>query len=89
MLTIDTKSNKENIPAHILRALKEELVDGYDEKELIKRDAERDVWQETLESVRSIKSGHVGSMETVELPTSQRFQSEHQQAPRFLCSVLK
>ena len=38
------------------------------EKELIERDVKRDVWQETLEAVRSIKSGHVGLMETVELP---------------------
>jgi len=30
LLTIYAKSNKENIPAHILRALKEELVDGYE-----------------------------------------------------------
>jgi mRNA-degrading endonuclease RelE of RelBE toxin-antitoxin system len=28
LLTIYAKSNKENIPAHILKALKEELVDG-------------------------------------------------------------
>ena len=38
------------------------------EKNLIKRDSERDVWQETLEAVRSIKAGHVGHIETVELP---------------------
>ncbi|MBV1914404.1 MAG: type II toxin-antitoxin system RelE/ParE family toxin [Pseudomonadales bacterium] len=30
LLTIYAKSNKENIPAHILRALKKELVDGYE-----------------------------------------------------------
>ena len=30
LLTIYAKSNKENIPAHILKALKEELVDGYE-----------------------------------------------------------
>ncbi|MBL4585204.1 MAG: transcriptional regulator [Pseudomonadales bacterium] len=29
LLTIYVKSNKENIPAHILKALKEELIDGY------------------------------------------------------------
>ena len=29
LLTIYAKSNKDNIPAHILKALKEELVDGY------------------------------------------------------------
>ncbi len=38
------------------------------EKKLIERDAERYVWQETLEAVRSIKAGHVGHIETVELP---------------------
>ena len=30
LLTIYAKSSKESIPAHILKALKEELVDGYE-----------------------------------------------------------
>ena len=30
LLTIYAKSKKENVPAHILRALKEELIDGYE-----------------------------------------------------------
>lgn len=30
LLTIYAKSNRENIPAHILKALKEELTDGYE-----------------------------------------------------------
>ena len=30
LLTIYAKSNKENIPSHILKALKEELVDDYE-----------------------------------------------------------
>lgn len=30
LLTIYAKSKQENVPAHILRALKEELVDGYE-----------------------------------------------------------
>jgi mRNA-degrading endonuclease RelE of RelBE toxin-antitoxin system len=30
LLTIYTKSNKENIPAHILKALKEELIDDFE-----------------------------------------------------------
>ncbi len=38
------------------------------EKKLIERDSKRDVWKETLEAVRSIKTGHVGHIETVELP---------------------
>jgi putative transcriptional regulator len=38
------------------------------EKDLMKRDASRDVWQETLDAVRNIKSGDVGRIETVELP---------------------
>ena len=38
------------------------------EKELIERDVKRDVWQETLDSVRSIKAGKTGHVETVELP---------------------
>ena len=37
------------------------------EKNLIERDSERDVWQETLEAVRSIKAGYVGHIKTVEL----------------------
>ncbi|MBU0500265.1 MAG: transcriptional regulator [Gammaproteobacteria bacterium] len=30
LLTIYAKAKRENVPAHILRALKEELVDGYE-----------------------------------------------------------
>ena len=37
------------------------------EKELIERDSNRDVWQETLDSVRSIKAGKVGHVKTVQL----------------------
>ncbi|MBU0500266.1 MAG: helix-turn-helix domain-containing protein [Gammaproteobacteria bacterium] len=37
------------------------------EKALIERDSERDVWQETLDAVRDIKAGKVGRVETVEL----------------------
>lgn len=37
------------------------------EKELIERDSNRDVWQETLDAVRSIKAGKVGHVETVQL----------------------
>ena len=37
------------------------------EKELIERDSNRDVWQETLDAVRSIKAGKVGHFETVQL----------------------
>jgi len=37
------------------------------EKELIERDSNRDVWQETLDAVRSIKSGKVGHVEIVQL----------------------
>ncbi len=37
------------------------------EKELIERDSNRDVWQETLDAVRSIKAGKVGRVETVQL----------------------
>jgi len=38
------------------------------EKNLVERDAKRDVWQETLDAVRNIKTGNVGHVETVELP---------------------
>jgi len=37
------------------------------EKDLIERDSKRDVWQETLDSVRSIKAGKVGDVKIVEL----------------------
>ncbi|AOU98244.1 transcriptional regulator [Acidihalobacter yilgarnensis] len=37
------------------------------EKELIERDLKRDVWQETLDAVKSIKAGEVGTVRTVEL----------------------
>ena len=37
------------------------------EKELIKRDTDRDVWQETLDAVRSIKAGEIGHIETIQL----------------------
>ena len=37
------------------------------EKELIKRDSDRDVWQETLDAVRSIKAGEIGHIETIQL----------------------
>ncbi len=36
-------------------------------KDLVERDAKRDVWQETLDAVRSIKTGDVGHIQTVEL----------------------
>lgn len=38
------------------------------EKDLIERDANRDVWQETLDAVRDIKAGNIGHIESVELP---------------------
>lgn len=38
------------------------------EKELIARDLKRDVWQETLDAVRSIKAGNVGAIRHVPLP---------------------
>jgi len=37
------------------------------EKDLIERDSNRDIWQETLDAVRSIKAGEVGRVETVQL----------------------
>jgi putative transcriptional regulator len=38
------------------------------EKELIARDIKRDVWQETLDAVRSIKAGNIGAVRHVPLP---------------------
>ena len=37
------------------------------EKTLLERDSERDVWQEALDAIRDIKAGQVGHVETVEL----------------------
>lgn len=37
------------------------------ENDLIERDLERDIWQETLEAVRDIKAGQVGHVRTIEL----------------------
>ena len=41
---------------------------GMNEKELIERDLNRDVWLETLDAVKSIKAGKVGKVRTVKLP---------------------
>ena len=38
------------------------------EKDLVKRDAKRDVWQETLDAVRDLKAGNIGHIETVAIP---------------------
>jgi putative transcriptional regulator len=38
------------------------------EKELVERDLNRDIWQETLDSVKDIKAGRVGAVRTVDLP---------------------
>ena len=40
------------------------------ENELVKRDLKRDVWQETLDAVRSIKAGNVGTIHTIDITTS-------------------
>ena len=37
------------------------------EKELIECDLKRDIWQETLDAVRSIKAGKVGHVEKVKV----------------------
>jgi len=39
-----------------------------DDKELIRRDLERNVWQEALDAVRQLKAGQVGAVRTVDLP---------------------
>lgn len=38
------------------------------ENELIERDLGRDVWQETLDSIKSIKAGNIGAVHSIELP---------------------
>ena len=43
------------------------------EKDLIERDANRDVWQETLDAVRNLKAGNVGHIETVEIPVVKEY----------------
>jgi len=37
------------------------------EQELIERDLKRDIWQETLDAVRSIKKGEIGAIHIIEL----------------------
>jgi putative transcriptional regulator len=37
------------------------------ENELVERDLKRDVWQETLDAVRSIKAGKVGTIHTIDV----------------------
>ena len=43
------------------------------EKDLIERDANRDVWQEKLDAVRNLKAGNVGHIETVEIPAVKEY----------------
>ncbi|HET7569911.1 MAG TPA: helix-turn-helix domain-containing protein [Gammaproteobacteria bacterium] len=38
------------------------------EKELLERDAKREVWQEALDAVRQMKAGKVGNKRNVEVP---------------------
>ena len=38
-----------------------------DEKDIVERDAKRDIWKETLNAVHDIKAGNIGHVETVEL----------------------
>jgi putative transcriptional regulator len=62
MVTIDS------IPGHILKALKEEMEHmPLGEKELLERDAKRNIGEELLQAVRDIKSGKVGRVSTVEV----------------------
>ena len=38
------------------------------EKELVERDLKRDVWQETLDAVKNIKTGKLGTVRVIALP---------------------
>ena len=38
------------------------------EKELVERDLNRDVWQETLDAVKDIKTGKLGTVRVIALP---------------------
>jgi len=40
------------------------------ENDLVERDLKRDVWQEALDAVRSIKAGNIGAIRTIELELS-------------------
>lgn len=40
------------------------------ENDLIERDLQRDVWQEVLDSVKSIKAGNIGATYTVDIEVS-------------------
>jgi len=41
-----------------------------DENKLVERDLKRDVWQETLDAVRSIKAGNIGTIRTIDVDVS-------------------
>jgi putative transcriptional regulator len=40
------------------------------ENDLVERDLKRDVWQEALDAVRSIKAGNIGAIRTIDLELS-------------------
>lgn len=40
------------------------------DKDVVERDLNRDIWQETLDAVKDIKAGKVGDVRTVELPAA-------------------
>jgi putative transcriptional regulator len=40
------------------------------ENELVERDLKRDVWEETLDAMRSIKTGNVGAIHTFDIKPS-------------------
>lgn len=40
------------------------------ENDLVERDLKRDVWQEALDAVRSIKAGNIGAIHTIDLEVS-------------------
>ena len=40
------------------------------ENELVERDLKRDIWQEALDAVRSIKAGHVGTVHILDISAS-------------------
>jgi hypothetical protein len=61
LLTIYAKSARENIPAHVLRKIAEEMVMPRREKDLVARDAKRNIGEELLQAIRDVKEGRHGA----------------------------
>jgi putative transcriptional regulator len=67
LLLIYAKSAIDSIPATFSKPSKRRWNMPLNEKELLKRDAKRNIGEELLQAVRDIKAGRVGRVSTVEV----------------------